>query len=92
MIQHSLLLWIGLLSGVATQDIPDGCTQVRMREEAVCEDQETEECGVCHTIHGRVCKITMREVWMPLRYKRCKVDRSQTGRCVEGVRRSCTIR
>jgi len=95
MIQSSSLilsLWIGLLAVVNTQDIPDGCIQVMMKEEGVCEDKETRECGECQTIQSKDCTIIMKEVVVPMRYKRCGVDRSQTGRCVDGGRRSCSVR
>ena len=88
MILNTLLL-VGM---VVAQEIPDGCRQVRMKEEAVCEDKEVEECGVCHTVLARDCDIIMREVWVPFRYKRCTWNMVQAGMCVEGVRRSCNVR
>ena len=89
MIIHRLILLVVM---VGTQEIPDGCRQVRMKEEAVCEDKEVEECGVCHTVLARDCDIIMREVWVPLRYKRCTGNTVQSGMCVGGFRRSCTVR
>ena len=89
MIIHRLILLVVM---VGTQEIPDGCRQVRMKEEAVCEDKEVEECGVCHTILARDCDIIMREVWVLFRYKRCTGKRVQPGMCVEGVRTSCNVR
>ena len=89
MILHRLILLVVM---VGTQDVPDGCRQVRMKEEAVCGDKEVEECGVCHTVLARDCDIIMREVWVPLRYKRCTGNRVQPGMCVEGVKRACNIR
>ena len=44
MILHTLLLWVGIVVTGDTQDIPDGCSQVRMVEDAVCQDKEVEEC------------------------------------------------
>ena len=92
MVLNTLLLWVGLTVVVDTQEIPDGCTQVRMREEAVCEDKEVEQCGMCQTIHTRNCNIIMRDVWVPLRHMRCNKNMMQSVRCVEGARRSCTVR
>ena len=89
MILHRLILLVVM---VGTQEIPDGCRQVRMKEEAVCEDKEVEECGVCHTVLARDCYIIIREVWVPLRNTRCTGDRVKSRMCVEGVRRSCNIR
>ena len=92
MILHTLLLWIGLIVVVDTQEVPDGCTQVRMTEEAVCEDKEVEECSMCQTVHTRDCNIIMREVWVPHRYKRCHRNTRQSQTCVKGIRRSCNVR
>ena len=92
MIQSKLILWIGLLSVMDTQEIQDGCRQVRMKEEAVCEDKEVKECGQCHTTHTKECTIKFKEVWTPVRYKRCKVGTNRTRKCVDGVERFCTVR
>ena len=76
-----------------TQEIQDGCRQVRMKEEAVCEDKETMECGECQSVHTKECTITMKEVWTPVKYKMCKLGiNQQIGNCVDGLRRSCTVR
>ena len=92
MILCNLILWIGLISVIDTQEVKDGCIKVRMKEEAVCEDKEMSECGECRTTYSRECTITMREVWRPVRYKRCQEVRSKIGRCRDGKRRSCTVR
>ena len=92
MILHTLLLWVGIAVSVDTQEIPDGCKQVRMIEEAVCQDKEVEECGICKTVITRDCNIIMREVWVPHRYKRCHRNTRQSEMCVEGFRRSCNVR
>ena len=49
MILHTLLLWVGIVVSVDNQEIPDRCSQVRMVEEAVCQNKEVEECGICKT-------------------------------------------
>jgi hypothetical protein len=87
-----ILYFLLLVVMVGTHEVPAGCRQVRMKEEAVCEDEEVEECGVCHTVLARDCDIIMREVWVPLRYKRCTGNRVKPGMCVEGVRTSCNVR
>ena len=94
MIPTSLILslWIGHLALVNTLEVTDGCIQVMMKEEGVCEDKETRECRECQTIQLKDCTIIMKEVVVPMRYKSCGVDRSQTGRCVDGGRRSCSVR
>jgi len=77
---------------VDTQELPEGCIQVKMREEAVCEDKEVEECGVCQTVVTRDCTINMMKVWVPHRYKRCVGKRREPEKCVKGLRRSCQVR
>ena len=92
MVIQTMLVWGALLVLGGTQEVPDGCIKVRMREQAVCEDKEVKECGVCHTVHMRDCTITMKKVLIPHMYKRCHVNKRQSRMCVEGVRRVCEVR
>ena len=86
-----LCTWLVLVR--CTEEVDDrGCTQVQLREEAMCEDKEVEDCGVCQTTFARDCMILMKKVWVPHTYKICGSDKIARGNCLDGLRRSCTIR
>ena len=86
----TFVLCMCLVVGVGTEKVGDaGCTQVQLREEAMCEDREVEECGVCRTVLARNCMIIMKKVLVPHKYKVCK---NTEGKCLAGVRRSCSTR
>ena len=86
----TFVLCMCLVVGVGAEKVGDaGCTQVQLREEAMCEDREVEECGVCRTVLAKNCMITMKKVLVPHKYKVCK---NTEGKCLAGVRRSCSSR
>ena len=85
-----LVLCLCLVVVVGTEDVWDtGCTQVQLREEAMCEDREVEDCGKCSTALTKNCMISMKKVLVPHKYKMCKTNQ---GKCLAGVRRSCRTR
>merc|ERR1712117_344215 len=41
-------------------------------DETSCIDMEQEECGICHTVYMRECKMKMVEEMMPTKVSMCK--------------------